>query len=69
VLHIPAVVLLVDGREEDAVKQGLEVAIEDPAALLLLAVEPWEEETERDVFKADKAPERIVRDLVNRLED
>jgi len=63
----PAVVLLVDGREEDAVKPGLEVAIKEPAALLLLAVELWEEEVERDVFEADKAAERVVRDLVNRL--
>jgi hypothetical protein len=67
VLHIPAVILLVDCREEDVVKPGLEVAIKEPTALLLLAVEPWEEEVERDVFEADKAAERVVRDLVNRL--
>jgi hypothetical protein len=53
VLYIPAVVLLVKGREEDAVEPGLEVLVEEPATLLLFAVQPWEEEVERDVLEAD----------------
>jgi hypothetical protein len=53
VLHVAAVVLLVEGREEDMVEPGLEVTIKELAALLLLTVQPWEEDIDRDVLKAD----------------
>lgn len=69
VLYIITVVVLVDGKEEDVVEQGLEVVIQEPAAPLFLAVKPGEEEIKRDIFKANKAAKHVVQDLVNQLED
>jgi hypothetical protein len=53
VCHVTTVVLLVEGREEDVVKPGLEVTVKELAALLLLVVQPWEEDIDQDVLEAD----------------